>query len=215
MGFWHFLKSLAGLAKSDIEKKVEQQQTMSDRIVVDAVEVVEPFDFPPVDSGSIITLEKPAHFRLKMKRFTQLGSGNKRWYDAIMDVRFDKGFKTNGTSAPKIFNLQVPAYIAMTEKNANIYNAAAFIHDGLYACKGEIEEEGVPNAKNSRRRYTLSRIECDNILSEIWRKSDFVDSLTAKIGELGVNLFAGGEEHWDNDDLHCKTSFSAKIKYLK
>ena len=213
MSIMSFFKTLFGMAKSDVASKVEQQQTATDRILVDSIKVIDPFVFDLVDPGSVITLKKNANFRLEIRRFTQFGKGNKRWHKATMNVHFDAGFKTNGTSAPNAFNLQVPSYIAMNEKNADIYNAAAFIHDGLYACQGVIEEEGVPNSKNTKRRYTLSRKECDNILSEIWRKSKFVDSITAKIGELGVNLFAGGPDHWNNDDLGCKSAFSVKIKY--
>ena len=99
-------------------------------------------------------------------------------------------------------------------ENDDIYNAAAFIHDGLYACKGEIQEKDVPKEKNESVRYTLARRECDNLLREIWIKSKFVDSLSAKIAEFGVNVVAKGPEHWDNDDLHCKEHFNVTIEYL-
>ena len=85
---------------------------------------------------------------------------------------------------------------------------------GLYACHGEIAEKGIPNEKNDKRRHTLARRECDNLLSGIWRISDFVDDITAKIAEKGVNLFAGGPEHWDNDELRCKENFNVTIEYL-
>lgn len=213
MSFGSFFKSLVNTIASALSSSVEESETRTNQIQVLDVKVDTPFDFDLVDAGDVITLKKNAKFRLDIKRFANIDS-KKKWHKAQMTVNFEKGFKTNGTSSPKFVYLQLPAYIAGKDKNSNVYNAAAFIHDGLYACKGIIEEEGKSNSKNNKRRYTLTRKECDNILSEIWLQSKFVGEVTAKIAGGGTTIFAGGPEHWDNDEYKCKEHFSVKIKYL-
>ena len=231
MSLWSALKSVVNTIKSAVSSLVEKAETRNDEIEVKNVKVVKSFVFDveildvPNDDGlkkvhkddvkDIITLTEDAEFELDIRRFAQFGKEKKKWHDAKMYVKFDKGFTTNGTSAPKFFELQIPAYIAKEEENADIYNAAAFIHDGLYACKGEIQEVGKLNKENEKRRYTLTRKECDNLLYGIWKSSTYVSSLTAKVAEFGVRLAAGGPEHWDNDDLHCKDLISIKIKYIE
>lgn len=212
MGFGSFFKSIVDSIASALSSSVEESETRTFQIQVLDVKVDTPFDFDPVDAGSVITLKKDAKFRLDIKRFANI-DGKKKWHKAQLTVNFGKGFQTNGTSSPKLVYLQLPPYIARQDKNSNVYNAAAFIHDGLYACKGEIVEEGKSKGKN-KWRYTLTRKECDNILSEIWVQSKFVGEIAAKIIGAGTNVFASGPEHWDNDDLHCKAHFSVKIKYL-
>ena len=220
MGLFNFIKSVVESIKSAISKHVDEAETKTNCINVKNVSIVKPFDFDVaeiVTSGEIkkeITLKKDAHFQLDIERFANMNN-KKKWRKAKMDVFFEAGFKTNGASAPEFFKLQLPAYIDMDDDNAQKYNAAAFIHDGLYACKGVIEEEGIPNEQNDKNRYTLTRMECDNILSCVWVESKFVDPVTAKIAEKAVNVAAGGPEHWDNDDFRCKEHFSITIKYLE
>lgn len=230
MSFWGFIKSIGNTIKSAISSLVENAETKNDEIKVKDVRVVKGlvFDdellFAPDDDGLknldkdhveyVICLKEDAEFEVDIERFTRFDNGKKKWHKARLYVTFKSGFKTNGTSAPKFFQTELPAYLPMVQGNADVYNLASFVHDGLYACHGEIEEKGVPNEKSDKRRRTLTRRECDNILSGIWRISDFVDDITAKIAEKGVNLFAGGKEHWDNDELRCKENFNVTIEYL-
>ncbi len=212
MSFWGFIKSIGNTIKSAITSLVEEKVN---QIKVNKIEEVSRFVFDVNDDKEqpLITLKESAQFQLDIERYACIGKKWK-WRNAKLYVKFDKGFKTNGTSAPRVFHMNFPPYIDMNEENAGIYNAAAFIHDGLYACKGEIQEKDVPKEKNESVRYTLARRECDNLLREIWIKSKFVDSLSAKIAEFGVNVVAKGPEHWDNDDLHCKEHFNVTIEYL-
>jgi hypothetical protein len=230
MSLWGFIKSIGKTIKSAICSLIEDAETRNDKIKVKDVRVIKGLVFDDeslfVPDGDelknldkdqveyVICLTEDAAFEVDIERFTRFDSGKKKWHKARLYVTFKRGFKTNGTSAPKFFQTELPAYLPMVKGNADIYNLAAFVHDGLYACHGEIAEKGIPNEKNDKRRHTLARRECDNLLSGIWRISDFVDDITAKIAEKGVNLFAGGPEHWDNDELRCKENFNVTIEYL-
>ena len=193
--------------------KIKSFFSGSNEITVNDIQVIDRFQFDPVDEGDTITLKKDAHVQLEITRYADINKKGRKKHKAIMEIHFGTGFKTNGASVPKKFRREMPAYIAMDDKYAHIYNAAAFIHDGLYACKGIIEETGKNNSSNRKERYTLTRDECDDILRGIWRESRFVDRFKAAIGDLGVGLFAGGSEHWGNDDQKCSALFKVTIAY--
>ena len=231
MSLWSALKSVVNTIKSAVSSLVEKAETRNDEIEVKDVKVVKGlvFDdetlFAPGDDGLkdldkdrveyVICLKEDAEFEVDIERFTRFDNNDKKkWHKARLYVTFNKGFKTNGTSAPKFFQTELPAYLPMVKGNADVYNLASFVHDGLYACNGNIEEKGMSDKKSDKRRHTLTRRECDNILSGIWKKSGFVDGITAEFAEKGVNLFAGGPEHWDNDEYQCKDNFYVKIEYF-
>lgn len=191
---------------------IKDPDSVGNDITVNNIDILERFIFDPVDEGKIITLKENAHVRLDITRKAKkLG---KKQRNATLDVYFKKGFKTNGASVPEPFRREMPTYIAMDDESAHIYNAAAFIHDGLYAYKGEIEEPNIPRSEENRDWNTLTRNECDDILCGVWEKSGHVSDGFSFLGKLGVFIVAGGRDHWGNDDeTHCKEFFKATIVY--
>ena len=231
MGFWNFLKSIANTIKSAISSRIEEAETRTDEIKVKDVKICSRFVFEgdsvyvynddcikelnKDNTDFVICLTRDAKFEIDIKRFTRLNNeSEKKWYNARLYVVFKKGFKTDGTSAPKFFQNILPSCRAMDDDSSQVYNLAAFVHDGLYACNGEIKEKGAPGNESVERRCKLTRHECDNILADLWTKSGLVSDLTANLAEVGVNLAAGGKEHWNNDSYKCRDDFSVEIEYL-
>ena len=181
-------------------------------ITVTGVEVKKKFVFDPVDEGDVIELLEDARIIVKIKRSAKsIGKKNAR---ATLDITFKKGFLTDGASVPEKLRREMPTYIAMDDEGAHIYNAAAFIHDGLYAYEGEVKEPNIESTRKNKDWHTLTRRECDDILKGVWDKSGFSNTVKTSIGRKGVRMVAGGPDHWGNDkELHCKPYFSASIIY--
>lgn len=172
-----------------------------DSITVKKVNTKKGFDFDAVKPGEIIKLKEDADFTLEVIRFTSKSKGQKKKdYKAKIQVHFSKGFCTDGATTAKIplINKKLPPY----KKDDDEYNAAPFIHDGLYMKTGKIDGA------------TLSKEECDDILRGIWRESKEVDRWLAGAADKAVEYFAGSDAHWKYDESkNCKL-FSAKLTYL-
>lgn len=153
--------------------------------------------FDPVDEGETITFKEDACVELMVRRYVER-RGKWKKYPAKIVVNFKAGFKSDGASTVKAHvNGFVPAYIACDD----FYNAAPFIHDGLYTCGGKIDGAN------------LSREECDDILRGIWRESGRINRGLAMIADIGIAIVAGGKEHWCNDQ-GGSAYFSAELTYL-
>lgn len=126
-------------------------------------------------------------------RYTK-NDGKTRHFE--MTCIFRNGFMSDGASAPELAKEFVPDI----KLGDNIYNAAPFVHDGLYIHKGNI------NGAN------LTREECDDILRGIWRIAGMTRPI-AGLADFGIYLFAGSEKHWGNDDNCCKQCFEASLEY--
>ena len=170
-----------------------------DSITVKKVNIKKGFVFDDVKPGKTIVLKEDADFTLEVTRFTAKSKDQKKKdYKAKIQVHFSKGFCTDGATTAKIprINKKLPPY----KQGDDAYNAAPFIHDGLYMKTGIIDGA------------TLSKEECDDILRGIWR--DVVGRLLASAADKAVELFAGSDAHWKYDkSKNCKL-FSAKLTYL-
>ena len=105
---------------------------------------------------------------------------------ALLEVELLPGYKTDGASTFWPVSLIVPQW----RHGDDDYNAAPTAHDVLYILEGIVEGEHEP--------VKLSREEVDDILRGMWRcwgMSRFV----AGCADKGVEIFAGGKNHWGND----------------
>ena len=96
-------------------------------------------------------------------------------------ITLKKGFKTDGLSVPSLFQWFLPSW---DKENAN-YNLAGIIHDTLYTTKGS---------------NIFCREEVDDIFRGLLRDSG-ISRFKAGVADKAVELFAGGENHWGNDDF--------------
>lgn len=162
-------------------------------IVVDSVKNYSPFCFK---GEGPYTFTKDCRVVVKGVRF--LESDGKE-HPFVLTCDFKSGFVTDGASVPLVFRGLVPCI----KKDDDLYNAAPFIHDGLYMLKGAIggEEE-------------LVREECDDILRGIWRLAGMERWLAAFVDE-GVHVFAGGKSHWGNDSDDNMGFFKAFMDFHK
>jgi hypothetical protein len=81
------------------------------------------------------------------------------------------------------------------------YNAAPVAHDVLYMLGGIVDGVHEP--------VKLSREEVDDILRGVWRcwgMSRFV----AACADKGVEIFAGGKQHWKNDSYGVRQFVDVK-----
>lgn len=203
-------KSLGKSVKSTISGLFNNSDAKNNEIKVNDVKIINHFVFDSVDEGSTIKLKENASIELKITRkANSLGKSPKK---ATLHIAFKKGFKTDGASVPKKFRGIMPTYIAKDDECAHIYNAAAFVHDGLYAYKGVIKEYMIPSDEENKPYHTLERNECDDILEGLWKKSGFVNNVVASLGKLAVFLVAGGPDHWGHEDENMQL-FSATISY--
>ena len=99
----------------------------------------------------------------------------------IFVIKLYKGFRTDGLSVPKVFQWFLPQW----DNNNPNYNLAGIVHDALYTRKGF---------------GLLSREDCDSVLRGIMRDSG-ISRFKAGCADKAVELFAGGENHWGNDDF--------------
>lgn len=116
---------------------------------------------------------------------------------ALLEITLHPGYMTDGASTFWPISKLVPQWI----KDDEHYNAAPTAHDVLYLLGGIVEGEHEP--------ISLSREEVDDILRGIWRcwgMSRFV----AGCADKGVEIFAGGKNHWGNDGYNVHQYVSAK-----
>ena len=116
---------------------------------------------------------------------------------ALLEITLYPGYMTDGASTFWPISLIVPPWRPGDDR----YNAAPVAHDVLYLLGGIVEGEHEP--------VKLSREEVDDILRGVWRcwgMSRFV----AGCADKGVELFAGGDKHWDNDSYGVRQYVKAK-----
>lgn len=115
----------------------------------------------------------------------------------LLKITLCPGFMTDGASTFWPISKLVPQW----KENDERYNAAPVAHDVLYLLGGIVEGE--------HETISLSREEADDILRGIWRcwgMSRFV----AGCADKGVEIFAGGKNHWGNDGYNVRQFVEAK-----
>lgn len=116
---------------------------------------------------------------------------------AFLEIDIKPGFMTDGASTFWPVSLLVPQW----RKGDDVYNAAPTAHDVLYILEGIVDGEHEP--------VKLIREEVDDILRGMWRcwgMSRFV----AGCADKGIEIFAGGKNHWGNDGYKVRKYVSAK-----
>lgn len=116
---------------------------------------------------------------------------------ALLEVELLPGYKTDGASTFWPISKLVPQWVPGDDH----YNAAPVAHDVLYMLGGVIAGEF--------EAVHLSREEVDDILRGMWRcwgMSRFV----AGCADKGIEIFAGGKNHWGNDGYKVRKYVSAK-----
>lgn len=108
--------------------------------------------------------------------------------------RIRKGFRCDGLSVPWAFRWFLPSW---DEKN-HVYNLAGAVHDGLYTFRG---------------CGLFGREECDDIFRSILRDSG-ISRFKAGMADKAVEWFAGGKNHWGNDNYGNAGLFSAALVSL-
>ena len=116
---------------------------------------------------------------------------------ACLKIDIKPGFMTDGASTFWPVSLLVPQW----RKGDDHYNAAPTAHDVLYILKGIIEGEHEP--------VKLGREEVDDILRGMWRCWGMT-RFVAGCADKGVEIFAGGKNHWGNDGYNVRRYVSAK-----
>ena len=120
---------------------------------------------------------------------------------ALLHVEIEPGFITDGASTFWPISKLVPQW----RKGDDKYNAAPTTHDVLYIFEGIIESKHEP--------VKLSREEVDDILRGMWRcwgMSRFI----AGCADKGVEICAGGKNHWGNDQYDVKDLVSLNWEVL-
>lgn len=105
---------------------------------------------------------------------------------AQLEILIKPSFITDGASTFWPVSLLVPPW----KKNDDHYNAAPVAHDVLYMLGGIVDGEHEP--------VKLSREEVDDILRGVWRCWG-MSRFLAGCADKGVEIFAGGKDHWGND----------------
>ena len=106
---------------------------------------------------------------------------------------FSEGFRCDGLSVPLAFRWFLPSW---DSRNA-LYNVAGAVHDWLYATKG----------------YSiLRREECDDIFRGLLRESG-IGRFKAGCADKAVEWFAGGKNHWGNDDYKIADKCSMVVRF--
>ena len=183
------MSSLKSILKT-VQEKINPPKERNS-ITVDDVSM----DFPLVfdGNGKMYFFKLDRYVYVKGTRYTKL---DKKSRPFLLTCRFRRGFMSDGASAPEFAKMFVPD----VKKGDDVYNAAPFIHDGLYMYQGNI------NGLN------MTREECDDILRGIWRIAD-MSRVVAGAADVGVHVFAGSPTHWGNDSNNCKHLFEAKFEY--
>ena len=105
-----------------------------------------------------------------------------------------EGFRCDGLSVPWAFRWFLPSW---DSKNA-LYNVAGAVHDWLYSTKGY---------------SVLRREECDDIFRGLLRESG-IGRFKAGCADKAVEWFAGGKNHWGNDDYKIADKCSMVVRFL-
>ena len=116
---------------------------------------------------------------------------------ALLTIKIRPGYKTDCESTFFPISLLVPQWVPGDDN----YNAAPVAHDVLYMLGGIVDGVHEP--------VKLSREEVDDILRGVWRcwgMSRFV----AGCADKGVEIFAGGKQHWKNDSYGVRQFVEAK-----
>ena len=116
---------------------------------------------------------------------------------ALLTIKIRPGYKTDGASTFFPISLLVPQWVPGDDH----YNSAPVAHDVLYMLAGIVA--------GKFEAVHLSREEVDDILRGMWRcwgMSRFV----AGCADKGVEIFAGGKNHWGNDGYNVHQYVSAK-----
>lgn len=105
----------------------------------------------------------------------------------VAEVRFcgeatdGRGFRCDGLSVPWFARWFLPTW---DQKNS-LYNLAGALHDWLYSTKGNYGK--------------FTREECDDIFRGLLRESR-ISRFKAGCADKAVEWFAGGKDHWNNDE---------------
>ena len=105
---------------------------------------------------------------------------------------FREGFRCDGLSVPWAFRWFLKSW---DNKNA-LYNVAGAVHDWLYSVKGVM----------------LKREECDDVFRGILRESG-IGRFKAGCADKAVEWFAGGKNHWGNDDYKIADKCSMVVRF--
>lgn len=122
---------------------------------------------------------------------------DKRTEKALLKITICPGYMTDGASTFWPISKLVPQWI----EDDDHYNAAPVAHDVLYLLAGIVLGE--------HELVKLSREEVDDVLRGMWRcwgMSRFV----AGCADKGIEIFAGGKNHWGNDGYKVRKYVSAK-----
>ena len=110
----------------------------------------------------------------------------------LFTITLKKGYKCDGLSVPKAFQWFLPSW----DKNNSTYNLAGAIHDALYTVKGF---------------QRFSRENCDDVFRGILRDSG-IGRFKAGCADKAVEWFAGGKDHWGNDDFNNFILIDSSLK---
>lgn len=139
------------------------------------------------------SLQSPASIMVWLTRTYTDG----RTERAMLEICLQEGFRTDGASTFWPISSIVPPWRVHDDR----YNAGPVTHDVLYILEGIVEGEHEP--------VKLIREEVDDILRGMWRcwgMSRFV----AGCADKGIEIFAGGKNHWGNDGYNVRRYVSAK-----
>ena len=138
-------------------------------------------------------LDSPASIRIWLTRTYS----DRREEKALLEILLGAGFMTDGASTFWPVSRLVPQW----RKGDDDYNAAPTAHDVLYILKGIVEGEHEP--------VKLIREEVDDILRGMWRCWGMT-RFVAGCADKGIEIFAGGKNHWGNDGYNVRRYVSAK-----
>lgn len=113
----------------------------------------------------------------------------------VLKLNLAKDFRTDGASIPPIFNWFLPRW---DNKNM-MYNCGSIVHDCLYTYAG------IDNY--------FTRSEADDFIRGIWRCSG-ISRFKASLADVCLAIFAGGDEHWGDDDLDNKKNNLIKFDII-
>ena len=116
---------------------------------------------------------------------------------ALLEIVLEPKYKTDGASTFWPISKLVPQW----RNGDDDYNAAPTAHDVLYILNGIVEGEHEP--------VKLIREEVDDILRGMWRCWG-MSRFLAGCADKGVEIFAGGKNHWGNDGYNVRRYVSAK-----
>ena len=125
--------------------------------------------------------------------FTRRMADGQKYRDVISVCLLD-GYVTDGASTKWPVTLLVPNWRPGDDR----YNAAPTVHDVLYGEKGL-----VPGLTAETPALDLSREECDDVIRGMWHCQG-MGRFLAGCADKGLELFAGGKQHWGNDGYNVR-----------